>query len=155
MPSKATTVDQYLAQLPPDRRAALSAVRDVIRRNLDADYEEGVQYGMIGYHVPHRVFPAGYHCDPKQPLPFAGLASQKNHMALYLMGCTGSAEHARWFRAEWAKSGKRLDLGKSCIRFRKLDDLCLRTIGRFVARIPVKKYVAACEAAIRKAGGSR
>jgi hypothetical protein len=76
-------------------------------------------------------------------------------MALYLMGCTGSAEHARWFRAEWAKSGKRLDLGKSCIRFRKLDDLCLRTIGRFVARIPVKKYVAACEAAIRKAGGSR
>ena len=92
MQSKATTVDQYLASLPEDRRAALSAVRDVIRKNLDGDYEEGMQYGMIGYYVPHAVFPAGYHADPKQPLPFASLASQKNHMAVYLMCVYGQPD---------------------------------------------------------------
>ncbi|HZK81831.1 MAG TPA: DUF1801 domain-containing protein, partial [Humisphaera sp.] len=85
MKSNAATVEQYLAELPEDRRAAIGAVRDVILKNLDADYEEGMQYGMIGYYVPHRIFPAGYHCDPKQPLPFAALGSQKNHMAIYLM----------------------------------------------------------------------
>ena len=85
MQSKATTVEQYLAELPEDRRMALEAVRQVVLKNLDKDFEEGMQYGMIGYYVPHRVYPAGYHCDPKQPLPFAHLASQKNHMALYLM----------------------------------------------------------------------
>jgi hypothetical protein len=77
---------EYLASLPLDRRAAISAVRDVIRANLDPSYEEGIQYGMIGYYVPHRLYPAGYHTDPKQPLPFAAIATQKNHMALYLMG---------------------------------------------------------------------
>ena len=86
MQSKATTVSDYLASLPPDRRTAIEAVRKVILANLDKDYEEGMQYGMIGYYVPHRVYPAGYHCDPKQGLPFAGLASQKNYMSVYLMG---------------------------------------------------------------------
>jgi hypothetical protein len=85
MQSKATTVAAYLAEIPVDRRAALERVRDVIRKNVDKNIEEGMTYGMIGYYVPHRVFPAGYHCDPKQPLPYAGLASQKNHMSLYLM----------------------------------------------------------------------
>src|SRR5580700_2777009 len=85
MQSKATTVERYLAELPPDRRAAVSAVREVILSNLDAGYAEGMQYGMIGYYVPHSIFPAGYRCDPKQPLPFAHLASQKNYMSLYLM----------------------------------------------------------------------
>src|SRR5262245_60629855 len=85
MTSKAKTVKDYLASLPDDRRAALSAVRDVILKNLDEDYEEGMQYGMIGYYVPHRVYPAGYHCDPKQPLPFVALGSQKNHMAIHMM----------------------------------------------------------------------
>ncbi|HEV7488121.1 MAG TPA: DUF1801 domain-containing protein [Thermoanaerobaculia bacterium] len=86
MQSKATTVSDYLASLPPDRRTAIEAVREVILANLDHDYEEGMQYGMIGYYVPHRVYPAGYHADPKQGLPFAGLASQKNYMSVYLMG---------------------------------------------------------------------
>ena len=142
MRSEATTVDSYLAGLPADRRAALQAVRDVILANLDSDYAEGMQYGMIGYCVPHSVYPAGYHCDPKQPLPFAGLASQKNHMALYLMCTYGNAEHAAWFRQAWAKTGKKLDMGKSCIRFRKLDDLPLDVIGQAIARVPVKDFIA-------------
>src|SRR5882757_2591761 len=95
MQSKTTTVQQYLDALPPDRKAAIAAVRATILANLDKDYEEGMQYGMIGYYVPHRVYPAGYHCDPKQPLPFAGLASQKNHMSLYMMSLYGAASADR------------------------------------------------------------
>jgi len=145
MISKAKTVAEYLANLPADRRAAIQAVREVILKNLDDQYAEGMQYGMIGYYVPHAVYPAGYHCDPKQPLPFAGLASQKNHMAVYLMCVYGSAEHEKWFRAEWAKTGKKLDMGKSCIRFKKLDDLPLELIGRAIARVPAKKFIAVFE----------
>jgi hypothetical protein len=95
MQSKPTTVEQYLSELPEDRRKALEAVRKVILENLDKDYEESIQYGMIGYFVPHRVYPAGYHCDPEQPLGFANLASQKNYMALYLMCVYGESELAR------------------------------------------------------------
>src|SRR5277367_2034091 len=109
MQDNATTVEQYLSGLTEDLREALEAVRQVILKNLDEDYEEGMQYGMIGYFVPHRVYPAGYHCDPRQPLPFANLGSQKNHMALYLMCVYGESDLARWFREAWAKSGKKLD----------------------------------------------
>ena len=129
MKSPATTVDAYLAELPDDRRAAIEAVRKVILDNLDEGYEEGIQYGMIGYYVPHRLYPAGYHCDPKQPLPFASLGSQKNHMALYLMCIYGEASLRSWFEKEWSKAGKKLDMGKSCVRFKKLDDLALDVIG--------------------------
>jgi hypothetical protein len=148
MISKARTVDEYLAELAPDRRAAIQAVRQVILKNLGKGYKEGMQYGMIGYYVPHSVYPAGYHCDPKQPLPFAGLASQKNHMAVYLMCVYGGAEHAAWFRQEWAKTGKKLDMGKSCIRFKKLEDLPLELIGKSIARVPVKTFIARCESAL-------
>ena len=141
MQSKATSVEQYLSGLPAERRAALEAVRRVLLDNLDKDYEEGMQYGMIGYYVPHRVFPAGYHCDPKQPLPFAGLAAQKNHMALYLMCVYGHGPLAEWFREAWEKTGKKLDMGKACIRFKKVEDLALDVIGAAVQRVPVKKYV--------------
>jgi len=146
MQSKAKTVEAYLAALPEDRRQALEAVRAVILANLDRDYEEGMQYGVIGYYVPHRVFPAGYHCDPRQPLPFAGLASQKNYMSLYLMCIYGSQEQLKWFQQEWKKSGKKLDMGKSCVRFKKLADLPLEVIGEAIKRVPAKKYVAACQA---------
>src|SRR5438445_13872985 len=112
MQSKATNVAQYLSGLPVERRAALEAVRKVLLANLDKDYEEGMQYGMIGYYVPHRVFPAGYDCDPRQPLPFAGLASQKNQMSLYVMCAYGEGPLAEWFREAWAKTGKKLDMGK-------------------------------------------
>src|SRR5579863_9673599 len=121
--SQATTVADYLASLPEDRRIVISAVRDVIRKNLDPDFEEGMQYGMIGYYVPHRVYPAGYHCDPKQPLGFAALGSQKNYMSLYLMCVYGDQEQRKRFESAWAKSGKKLNMGKSCVRFTKLDDL--------------------------------
>lgn len=149
MQSKAATVDEYLASLPEDRRAALAAVRDVIRKNLDPSYEEGMQYGMIGYYVPHSVYPAGYHCDPKQPLPFAGLASQKGHMSLYLMCVYGDSEQEKWFREEWAKTGKKLDMGKSCVRFKKVEDLALGVIGEAVRRVPAKAFVEHYESVIR------
>jgi hypothetical protein len=149
MISKATTVKQYLAELPADRRAAIEAVRKVILKNLDADYEEGMQYGSIAYYVPHKVYPPGYHCDPKQPLPFAGLASQKQHMAVYLMCIYGDTDEDAWFRSEWAKTGKKLDMGKSCIRFKKLDDLPLELIGRAIARVPAMKYIKHYESVIK------
>ena len=151
MQSKATTVNEYLKSLPDDRRAAVEAVRKVILANLDKGYAEGMSYGVIGYFVPHKVFPAGYHCDPKQPLPFAGLASQKNYLSLYLMGVyCGCAEgpgavettHARWFREAWAKTGKKLDMGKACVRFKKVEDLALDVIGEAIRRVPAKAYIA-------------
>jgi Domain of unknown function (DU1801) len=157
MQSNAASVEAYLHSLPKDRRAAIGAVRKVILDNLDQSYEEGMQYGMIGYFVPHRVYPKGYHCNPKQPLSFAALASQKNYMSLYLMsvycGCIdgGSANrHAQWFRNAWAKSGKKLDMGKSCIRFKKAEDLALDVIAEAVRRVPASMYIEFCEAALNQ-----
>lgn len=141
MQSKAPTVAAYLASLPPDRRAALQAVREVILKNLDKGYQEGMSYGMIGYCVPHRLFPAGYHCDPTKPLGFAGLASQKNHMSVYLMCVYGSPEAEKRFRAAWAKTGKKLDMGKSCIRFKRLEDLALDVLGDTIRAMPVRKWI--------------
>jgi Domain of unknown function (DU1801) len=154
MQSKAKSVKEYLAELPADRRAAIEAVRNVILKNLDKDYDEGMQYGMIAYYVPHRVFPTGYHCDPNQPLNYAGLASQKNHMAVYLMCVYGSPEHQQWFRDAWARTGKKLDMGKSCIRFRKIDDLDLDVIGQAIKRVPAKKYIDHYVAALERMGKS-
>jgi hypothetical protein len=149
MQRSAGTVDEYLASLAEDRQAAIAAVRQTILDNLDGGYGEGMSYGMIGYFVPHAIFPAGYHCNPRDPLPFAGLAAQKNHMAVYLMGLYLDAEGAEqeWFRQQWAKSGKRLDLGKSCIRFKKLAELDLATIGEAVRRMPAERYIALYSAA--------
>ena len=155
MQSKATTVAQYLAELPPDRREALTTLRSVILKNLDKGYEERMGYGMPGYCVPHSIFPAGYHCNPKDPLPFAGFASQKQHISLYIMflycGCDGSEDNelVKWFKDAWAKSGKKkLDMGRCCIRFKKLDDIPLDVIGEAIRRMPLKKYVAGYEAAL-------
>ena len=161
MQSRAATVAEYLASLPEDRRAAIEAVRKVIRANLDPQYEEGMQYGAIGYYVPHRVFPAGYHCDPKQPLPFAALASQKNHLSLYMMGvycgCAegpGSSEtaDARWFREAWARTGKKLDMGKACLRFKRVEDLALDVIGEAIRRVPAATYIERYQAVLTSAG---
>jgi Domain of unknown function (DU1801) len=152
MQSKATNVEQYLAELDEGRRQAIEAVRKVILENLDKDYEEGMQYGMIGYYVPHRVYPAGYHCDSRQPLPFAGLASQKGYMSLYLMCTYGHEEHAKWFQEAWARTGKKLDMGKSCVRFKKLEDLALDVIAEAIRRVPAKKYIEQVEAALEARG---
>ena len=145
MKSNATTVDEYLANLPTDRREAISEVRRVILANLPKGYEECMTYGMIGYVVPHSIYPAGYHCDPKLPLPYANLGSQKNHMALHLMSVYGDPATEKWFRAAWEATGKRLDMGKACVRFRKLDDVPLDVIGQIIARVPVQKYIAHIE----------
>jgi hypothetical protein len=142
MTSQAKTVKEYLAGLPDDRRAVICAVRKVILENLPQGYEEGMQYGMIGYYVPHSIFPAGYHCDPKLPLPFASLASQKNHMAVYLMCIYGDAATRKWFEAAWRASGKKLDMGKCCVRFKRLEELPLDVLGQAIARVPVARYVA-------------
>jgi hypothetical protein len=146
MAEKPLTVAKYLAGLPKERRDALREVRRVIRENLDDGFKEGIQYGAIGYHVPHSVYPDGYHCDPSQPLPFAGLASQKNYMTLSLFCLYTSKADEEWFRETWLKSGKRLDMGKSCVRFRKLEDVPLDVVGKAIKRITVKKFVASYEA---------
>ena len=148
--SQAKTVKAYLAELPVDRRQIISAVRQVILDNIDSGFEEGMQYGMIGYYVPHSLYPAGYHCDPKQPLPFACLASQKNYCSLYMMALyTGDTPLSQWFLDAWKKSGKKLDMGKSCLRFKKLDDLALDVIGKAFRRISMKEYVGIYEAALK------
>ncbi len=156
MQSKAPTVKAYLAELPPDRRAAIEAVRAVVLKNLDRDYEEGMQYGMIGYYIPHRVYPPGYHCDPKQPLPFACLASQKNYLSLYL-GCVyGDHALAKWFVDAWARTGKKLDMGKSCVRFKRVEDLALDVIGEAIHRMPAREFIAYYESVLkdsRRGGG--
>lgn len=146
MQSKATTVAAYLASLPPDRRSAIEAVRKVLLANLDKAYEEMMVYGMIGYVIPHSLYPSGYHCDPTKPICFAGLASQKNHMAIYLMCVYGNVKEETWFRDAWAKTGKKLDMGKACLRFKKIEDVALDVIGEAVKRVPAKKYLAAYEA---------
>lgn len=148
MKSSATTVDEYLAELPDDRREVIEAVRQVILENLPGGYEEGMQYGMIGYYVPHSLYPAGYHCDPKQPLPFASLASQKNHMAIYLFCIYTDDAHATKFREAWLKTGKKLDMGKSCVRFKKIEDVALDVLGKTIKRMTVKKFVKHYEAAV-------
>ena len=155
MTSKAKTPDEYLASLPADRREALSAVRQTILKNLDKGYQEGMSYGMIGYCVPHSIYPAGYHCDPKQPLPFAGLASQKNHMAVYLFCMYVDGASDKWFRDAWKKAGKKLDMGKSCLRFKKLDDLALDVLGEAIRRVPVKDHIAIYESALKRPSSAR
>src|SRR4029077_15600980 len=104
---------------------------------------------MIGYYVPHHVYPAGYHCDPKQPLPFAALASQKGYMSVYLMCIYGHEALRSWFEEAWAKAGKKLDMGKSCVRFKKLDDLALDVIGEAIGRVSARKHIERCEQAVK------
>lgn len=153
MKSSATTVAEYLAELSADRRRALQAVREVILQSIDTDVEEGMQYGMIGYYIPHRVHPAGYHCNPKQPVPYAALASQKNYMSVYLMSVYADGPEEQWLRAAWAKTGKKLDMGKCCIRFKRLEDLPLDVLGQAIRRVPTKTFLqqyVACVASLKQ-----
>ena len=142
MKSKASTVEEYLAALPEDRLAAIQAVRKVILKNLPKGYEEVLQYGVLGYVVPLKVFPSGYLNRKNEPLPYIALASQKNYMSIYMMSVYGDAEAK--FREEYQATGKRLDMGKCCVRFRKLEDLPLDVIGKAVARYPIKKWIEIC-----------
>lgn len=141
MQSKAKTVSQYIAELPADRRKAIEGVRAVIRKHLPKGYEEIMQYGMIGYAVPLSIYPAGYHCKKDEPLPFLSLASQKNNMALHMFCLYVDEKDKARFQKEYKASGKKLDMGKSCIRFKKPEDLALDVIGKTIARMPVKKHI--------------
>jgi hypothetical protein len=140
--SAAATADEYLAELPEDRRAAIAEVREVVLRNLPAGYVEGMNWGMISYEIPLERYPKTYN---KQPLMYAALGSQKNYCAVYLMGVYGEGEQARRFREEFAAAGKKLDIGKSCIRFRTADDLALDAIGRVIAATTPEQYIAIYE----------
>ena len=142
--SAATTVEEYLADLPDDRRETVEAVRAVVRANLPDGYEETVQFGMIAYVVPLERYPKTYN---RQALQYAALASQKNYVSLYLMNVYGDRETERWFMDGYRASGKRLDMGKSCVRFRTIDDLPLDLVGEAVARTPVDEYIALYEKA--------
>lgn len=135
------SVEEYLAALPEDRREILSAIQAVILENLPEGYEEGIQYNMIGYYVPHSIYPAGYHCDRKQPLPFMHLASMKNHLGFYPFCLYGDSSRMEWFLEEHLKLGKKLDAGKACIRFKKLTDVSLDLIGELVRGIPVRQFI--------------
>jgi Domain of unknown function (DU1801) len=142
--STAQSPDEHIASLPPDRREAITAVRDVIRRNLPDGFEEGMEFGMLAWYVPLERFPDTYN---GRPLGLVALASQKQYMALYLNTVYGDPQLADWFRDRYAASGKRLDMGKSCVRFRSLDDLPLDVIGETVARVPLDRFVAHYQAA--------
>ena len=144
MRSEATTVEEYLAELAADRREAIEAVREVILENLPDGYVETMNWGMIAYEVPLEVYPGTYN---RQPLAFAALASQKNHMAVYLTGIYISDEAREEFEAAYRATGKRFDVGKSCVRFRKLGDLPLDLIGETVASLPVDRLIERVEAA--------
>ncbi|MFG0257410.1 MAG: DUF1801 domain-containing protein [Phycisphaerales bacterium JB043] len=148
MQPKAATVAEYLAELPDDRRQALKKIRAEIRKNLPKGYQEGMQYGMIGYYVPHSIYPDGYHCDPTQPVPFASIGNQKNHMGLYLFCIYTDDGLKDWFVEEWKKSGCRLDMGKSCIRFKSIDDVPLDVVGKAIKKVPVKTFLVSYEGQI-------
>ena len=147
MESSAATVEEYLAALPDDRRHAVSTVRDVINQHLPDGYAEQMDWGMISWVVPLSDYPDTYN---KKPLCFAALASQKNHLAVYLMGLYQDGPEESWFRQQYADRGLKLDMGKSCVRFRKLEELPLDVLGEVIAMIPVGEFIARYEDSRRR-----
>jgi uncharacterized protein YdhG (YjbR/CyaY superfamily) len=142
MQSKATTVDAYIAELPDDRKKAITELRKVIKKNIPRGFKEGMGYGMMGYSVPHSLYPPGYHCTPELPLPFMGLASQKNFIAVYHMGVYADPKLLKWFTDAHAKaSAKKLDMGKSCIRYKKPEDIPYKLIGELASKITVDQWI--------------
>lgn len=141
MQSKATTVDAYLEEVPEDRRAAMKKIRATIKKHLPKGFAEGMQYGMMGYFVPHKLYPAGYHCNPKEPLPYASVASQKNYISIYLMSAYIDSAVEKYIKAEFAARGLKLDMGKCCIRFKKPEEIPHDIIGKAVAMTSVADHI--------------
>ena len=151
MQSKAPTVDEYLAEIPAERQAAMNKLRKIILKNLPKGFKETMGYGMMGYCVPHSIYPAGYHCNPKDPLPFMGLASQKNSINLYHMGIYANPKLLKWFQEAHAKaSPKKLDMGKSCIRYKKPEDIPYDLIGELASKITVNEWIDLYESVLKE-----
>lgn len=151
MQSKALSVDEYINELPEDRKNAIQKIREVVLKNIPEGFSEGMGYGMMGYNVPHSIYPKGYHCDPKQPLPFVAMASQKNFVAFYHMGIYANPVLLDWFVSEYPKHCKsKLDMGKSCIRFKKMDQIPYALIGELMRKISVHDWIVLYETAFNR-----
>jgi uncharacterized protein YdhG (YjbR/CyaY superfamily) len=151
MPSNNTTPEAFISALPEDRKKVINEIRNVILKNLPKGFEEVIGYGMLAYVVPHKLYPNGYHVDPKLPLPFINLASQKNFIALYHMGIYADKELLKWFTTEYAKvSQTKLDMGKSCIRFKKIDQIPIDLIGKLVNKVSTKDWIQLYESGLTK-----
>ena len=151
MTSAATTVEDYMNNLPEDRKKPMELLRNTMLNKIPEGFEEGMNYGMIGYYVPHAIYPKGYHCKPADPLPFITFASQKNSINFYHMGMYANKDLYDWFVAEYPKhSTRKLDMGKSCIRFNKFDEIPFELLGELVTKISVQDWIETYEAAFVK-----
>ena len=151
MTSDAKNSEEYINSLPEERKIYIEKLRSVIQKNLPKGFEEGMNYGMMGYYVPHTIYPKGYHCKPSDPLPFMGFASQKNSINFYHMGIYANKDLYDWFVAEYPKySTRKLDMGKSCIRFKKFDEIPFDLIGELVTKISVEDWITTYESAFLK-----
>ena len=151
MTIEAKTVEEYISKVPPDRTEAISKLRETVRDNLPKGFEEGINYKMIGYYVSHSIYPAGYHCDPKLPLPFINIASQKNFVALYHSGLYADKTLLDWFVAEYPKHVKtKLDMGKSCLRFKKMESIPYGLIAELCQKMTAEDWIALYEKNIKR-----
>ena len=151
MTSKATTPEQYLNELPADRKEPVTQLRNVILKNLPKGFKEEMSYGMLGYVIPHELYPAGYHCNPKLPLPLINLGSQKNFIALHHLGIYGSPKLLNWFVEQYPKhSSAKLDMGKACIRFKKPEHIPYKLIGELVKKVSVKDWIETYEKIVKR-----
>ena len=151
MKYEANSLDDYIDQLPEERKEPMKKLRAIIKKNLPKGFEECINYNMIGYVVPHETYPNGYHCNPKLPLPFMNIASQKNFIAVYHSGIYAKKELLDWFVNEYPKHAKRkLDMGKSCIRFKKMDDIPFDLIGELATKLTPKQWIDIYESAVKK-----
>lgn len=151
MQSKETTPDAYFESLPDDRKSAMIKLRKIIKESLPKGFEEGMGYGMVGYSVPHSTYPNGYHCDPKQPLPFLGMASQKNFIAIYHMGIYADKDLYDWFVGEYPKHVKtKLDMGKSCIRFKKMETIPYELLAELFTKMTVEDWITRYESMLKR-----
>ncbi|MFI2742998.1 DUF1801 domain-containing protein [Zhouia sp. PK063] len=151
MQYKATSIEDYINQVPDNRKAVLRQLCDVVKHHLPDGFEETIQYGMIAYVVPHRLYPAGYHCSPQEPLPFACIASQKNAINFYHSGLYAFPEIHQWFVNEYPKHSKyKIDMGKSCVRFKRINDIPFELIGTLCEKITVSQWIKIYESNIKK-----
>lgn len=151
MQIQATTPDVYIEKIPEDRKAAMTKLREVIKNNIPSGFEESMSYGMIGYVVPHTLYPKGYHCNPELPLPFMNIASQKKFIAIYHMGIYAKKELLDWFVSEYPKHSKlKLDMGKSCVRFKKPDLIPFELIGELATKMTCDEWIKIYESQIKR-----